>query len=83
MNQSRIIDLVARKVASLELGDLQVLLRNLGNPYSRIADKGWSTTKLDDTPEHHAILESLKRGGIVSNFPAGSDSKLKVSLKRP
>jgi hypothetical protein len=83
VNQSRIINLVARKVASLELEELQVLLRNLGNPYSRIADKGWSTTKLDDTPEHHAILESLKRGGIVSNFRAGSDSKLKVSLKRP
>lgn len=83
VSQSRIIELVARKIASLKLAQLQVLLRNLGGPYSRIADKGRSITKLDDTPEHHAILESLRRGGIVSRFPAGLDSKLKVSLKRP
>ncbi|MCD4850630.1 hypothetical protein LN996_07390 [Arthrobacter sp. AK01] len=80
---SNIIDLVAKKVDSWEVTSLQVILREMGDPYGRIADRGWSTTKLDDTPQHRAILRSLQSGGIVSSFPTGKDSKLKVSLKRP
>ncbi|MGO4806441.1 hypothetical protein AB4089_15070 [Arthrobacter sp. 2MCAF15] len=79
---STVVKLVADAVDRLALEDLQDLLRKLGKPYSRIADKGRYVTKLANTPEHQAILKSLHQGGIVSKFPIDTDARIKVTLKQ-
>jgi hypothetical protein len=76
------IKLVADAVDRLTLDELQELLRKLGNPYSRMADKGHTVTRLADTMEHRTILKALHVGGIVSKFPVGADSRIKVTLRR-
>lgn len=79
---SRVIRIISKKCAGWDLKELQGVLENLGEPYSRISEKSRRITKLSDTPEHHAILNRLKDGGVVSNFPVGADGKLKVTLRR-
>lgn len=80
---SIVVRLLADAIDRLTVDQLQELLRKLGNPYSRIADRGHSVTRLSDTPEHRKILQALHGGGIVSKFPVGADSRIKVTLRRP
>lgn len=77
-----VVKVVADAIDRLDLAELQALLRHLGDPYSRIADKGRYVTRIADTPEHRLILQALHDGGIVSKFPVGLDSRLKVTLKQ-
>lgn len=83
VSPTTVVKLVADNIDRMTLEELQGLLRQLGHPYSRIADRGWSVTWFDKTPEHQSILNALQLGGIVSRFPIDAEGRIKVTLRRP
>lgn len=88
----RIQALVARGVAPLQiiefivrepdiaLAQLRELLREMEDPYGRLADLGHRPVLLPDDDVHHALIERLK--GVTVSASKNAGAQLRVSLLR-
>lgn len=77
-----VVDLLVKAGEEVPDDEFCSILGALGDPYVAIAKRGTQRPRLDDTSANHAILERLKRIGVVSSFSLGRDSRLRVNLKQ-
>ncbi|WEO78700.1 hypothetical protein BJQ94_06630 [Cryobacterium sp. SO2] len=80
-SQQIVVELLARAGDRITSDELRGMLRQLGEPYSLIADKGRHRPKLDDSLLHRLILDRLQLAGVVSQYAPGLFSTLKVHLR--
>ncbi|MDM7991510.1 hypothetical protein [Arthrobacter sp. zg-Y877] len=77
-----VIDLLAVADGDVTLTELRAILRALGAPWAKIADRGYGVHEVLDSPAAKSVLERLKAAEIVSKFPL-EGSVRRVSLRRP
>lgn len=75
-----VLKLLAGANGRITVDELRQTLRNLGKPYSVIADKSKRRPKLDDTPALRTILERLEDAKIVARSQPEGLSHLRVFL---
>lgn len=79
VSATQIIQLIVRQ-PDMPLDKLRDLLREMGDPYARLADPGRRTAFVPDDHVHRALLERLESVTVSSSKKAGT--QLRVNLFR-
>ncbi|MFK0072131.1 YobI family P-loop NTPase [Arthrobacter woluwensis] len=76
----RLVILLEAHLAAVSADRLFTILRSLGGEYSKLTSVGYDKPKIPNTAADRALLDRLKRDGIVSKFDATA-SPIKVYKK--
>ena len=76
-----IVALLETHLSSISTAELSLILRELGRGYEKLTSVGYDKPKIPNTPEDQALLERLKRDGIVNSYDS-SATLINVHKKR-
>lgn len=76
-----VIDLLESHLQGLSSSQLFGILHSLRGDYLSLTSVGWEKPKIPDTPANHALLEVLKKHGIVNTYKS-DNSLISVNKRR-
>lgn len=82
VDPDQIVRLLAKLMERVGPDSLRDILRQLGHPWVKVADRGYGVTPIEESEDARTVLLALQSAGIVANMPV-KDGKFRVSLRQP